>query len=1377
MRLRPKTWVVLGTFLPLTAWADGVTLLRSQSFNTQSNCVVRQFYQNLLDDASLGVTLRKSLSDRDLLLSNGYDPKAPSQALRKPMVAMARNPEIRPNLVDSILADMRRKSDALSARIDQAEKSGKIDEASQVYDYVVVGTGVHDQIFNNIVSAKNPTLKGLSVGDGDAVSENFALADQFFRINSSNRATKAGVLPKPGEGNLNEFPGGIVQVPDIDPNRFPPARTLSDAATINRSVDSADILFHHRVKAVVPKDLAGLPGERWPARYQVELEDAAGNTKYVYTDRVVNAGGLGAPNIPVKDEKSRKLIYSAYNEIAKNPDSSTTMLSFEDAVRRAARTDHPYEAYAGKDIAIIGGRDVAKGDSAKVFIEWLAGFAPSAAYGKDTAQLGRFKSIDWVGISAKDCKEYINNTRARYADISIPFRDGNLKGVDGKLESVTQAADGKWELTYRLSNGRTKVVQKDVVIFATGYEPQSSSLYTSIATKDGNGRILDGKNPIQNSDLVEPVRKAVKGIADRPTIAKKIKNEDIYFVGPDAGTIVTQGEQAGVTENVASIFATGPRTAALAEDFAQQPARGLARFTEAPATPARYEEPSQIPVISRESDQRPVREPNQGTSIYLSNRINRELNTVLVDKETPIRINVTRVKAGSYAVTSDPPLAQMQKIAQDLSRDPAFLERVASYLEENRRSGQLSWQAVLEPKGRSKVRSFSVERPDSILAKQSGKLNYLEPYRSRTPRIYGEDTAAGAGTEKALRAILASPPTERSYQKLLTLSLSSDFSITKKEFEQILTSYKSITSDSRQILASELLRKVSDLNSETLVDVLKTSPNFNIRRRAAEAVFSLREPTAKDLVEVLKTLDGARDSDAARVDLATRLSPKLNLRGKDLVDILGTVTNQQLREKLATAVFGSIRYSAADDLVPVVRALEVSGQYLSKEGISFVDTELNRLYLDRSRWDALAEILPAIPPDQRGVIALNSFEGSARPTIDDLEKTVSALGPEVSGAKRDLIENFFTKNSNQFAERGLALAKTISDPKIREEAIGFFDSKLLSYASVTENDLKASRKNIKLFLDTGIERGKNWDPRAESIVGYAQRAEVPLDSFQEIAERLLRSGDAAATERVIRGIAPRVAVPNRRGLMGLTGSGGYRGLDGEDIATALRAGGTAATRKEYVLAAFGAIQSPTEADLQAVLKALRDKNVSYGEAQTALIEEYVSRIPGVSFDQINELFRYMGQYNSVNDSRVVTAVFKTIASPTDAQLRTVVKYAETARLALSDSLQPVYTEALAQGIARVPDLTSRTVAIGIDGIRDFAEARRLAIAGFKAIRSRTAADLGDIFAGGGYKLNDATKIQMIEDYVASGKRFTPEEAQRLKLLNPGIADVIDKYTQ
>lgn len=375
----------------------------------------------LLNEPGVERVLKQRKTDRELLDSNGVDADSPSQRARNLLLGMARDTQLRRLLVNALLADQTVRSRNLEEQLTAAANSKEIDERSQLWNIIVLGAGIHDQIVNNILANENSSLKVLTIEKENTLVPNFSLAGDFFRINSTNRPSRKGVVPKPGQGNLNEFPEGPIQVPDLDGTKYPSARVLADASIINRATAGADILFGESVTKVEDKFSSEDPASStWPARYKITSVGRQG-IHYAFAQKVINASGFGEPKAGITDRASLRVI----------DENTESIKTFEEVVRTANDSEKPYRNYVDKEIAVIG-----IGDSAKVTLEFLLGLAPSEAYKDDVAQLGRFKSIDWFGQNKKDCDDFINNTRVRYAGIAGGIKNGSVVPRDGRLEKI-----------------------------------------------------------------------------------------------------------------------------------------------------------------------------------------------------------------------------------------------------------------------------------------------------------------------------------------------------------------------------------------------------------------------------------------------------------------------------------------------------------------------------------------------------------------------------------------------------------------------------------------------------------------------------------------------------------------------------------------------------------------------------------------------------------------------------------------------------------------------------------------------------------------------------------------------------------------------------
>ncbi|MEZ0230788.1 MAG: hypothetical protein ACAI25_19365, partial [Planctomycetota bacterium] len=550
--------------------------------------ILRELYRLARDDYRTAEALRRLEADERYYETNPAARTSVSDGDRRRAVALARDEGLARLQVELALADLRARSRRISEGLARARTTGTVVPNAQVWDVLVVGAGIHDQVLNNVLARDSSNLRVLTVEKMDVVASNFALAGSGGRVNSTTRPTVEGVAPKPGTGNLNEFPAGTLQVPDASTTKNPAFRVLSDVATVNRAASRNPVLFGESVArveelpgAAPPKgNYAGpdgkyyyyygidqgrefwytrrngndserdytqtppAPGGNRPARYMVTLVSG----EVLYTNAVVYSTGLGSPATPRIDESSRATL--------ERGEAAGTAFTYERFMRRAASEAAPYRAFDKKVVAVVG-----TGDSAKVAIEWLLRLAPDAGYGVDTTQTGLVEKIIWIGQTAADCKEFIQNVRVRYADIAGGIKSGIIEAVPGRLELAGVLGDGKYLLTTDSKESR----RADYIITATGYESRIEDTLRPIVEKDGNGKALGATNPVAQSDLVTDIRANLPDRANNAIVARELRGQRIYFMGAAAGTIVPVEEVANVPENLKSIYGLGPRTQAFAE--------------------------------------------------------------------------------------------------------------------------------------------------------------------------------------------------------------------------------------------------------------------------------------------------------------------------------------------------------------------------------------------------------------------------------------------------------------------------------------------------------------------------------------------------------------------------------------------------------------------------------------------------------------------------------------------------------------------------------------------------------------------------------------------------------------------------------------------
>lgn len=471
-------------------------------------------------------------------------------------------------VVASMLNDLRRKSDKLYDRLPELTDEN-IDEVSQVFDILTVGAGVQATIFQQAIRQSNPNIKTIAIEQSDTIASNFSISPDFFKINSTNRATDFGKDALPGQGNINQFPGGSVQLPDISYQKYPRAGGIANTALFNFYESNSDILFKTKVLQVEDSLDKGL---NWPARYRVLIK--RGDKKhYLYANNIVDASGLGSEKYGgIKDRLSLELIEDERLkglEVTPETKQYPGIMTFDDRRRISTKLNEPFAPLKGKRIMYIGG-----GDSGKVGIEFDLRDGPIDGYKNDSAQKGNIKEIIWAGVKEEDCKSFIVNTRTRYcASIAAAIKSKTLRQVDSKVKKIEKLSDAKG---FRVTYDNEKIDVVDHVIFTTGYEKRYGERYTEIlgesyprALKESPSTTEIGN--LQKYGLTEDIdaRVIVSEKEQNVVVAGRLKSQEdeltkqnIFFLGPMYNLIRDADREltAGVSQNVVSIFINGPRS-------------------------------------------------------------------------------------------------------------------------------------------------------------------------------------------------------------------------------------------------------------------------------------------------------------------------------------------------------------------------------------------------------------------------------------------------------------------------------------------------------------------------------------------------------------------------------------------------------------------------------------------------------------------------------------------------------------------------------------------------------------------------------------------------------------------------------------------------
>ena len=269
------------------------------------------------------------------------------------------------------------------------------------FDVVVLGSGIHEQIFQNVLRTEGDPLRVLTLERGPVVSETTTFAGDRVNSNSSVRSSTGNDMDTiPGFGNINNFPGGPLQLDAVTTQGLPPLGNFGKVATVNRSLSPNPVLFGWEATKI---EQGGIDQ---PFKVTCQCQCTKGRASklmVLYARAVVDARGIGEPEMPRLDikkvESDRPLDVEA-DGLLKNFRAASPSRRCE-AFPRIIHSKYfyectslllePYAPFAGRTVAVVGG-----GDSGKTIMEFLARVGPNSnAYGPGVIAQGSATTI-WV---------------------------------------------------------------------------------------------------------------------------------------------------------------------------------------------------------------------------------------------------------------------------------------------------------------------------------------------------------------------------------------------------------------------------------------------------------------------------------------------------------------------------------------------------------------------------------------------------------------------------------------------------------------------------------------------------------------------------------------------------------------------------------------------------------------------------------------------------------------------------------------------------------------------------------------------------------------------------------------------------------------------
>ena len=555
-----------------SAWSQALPTGRSERLEGLTG-----IYELGIDTPGIGQEMIQNEREAQFLLFERERPITNQEIIAaRSIVGLGfKQPEIRRLMVDYIHSEIDLMSQRLKENLRSQSESLYIPE-------IVVGSGPHSAAYLQSKASNRPGQTTLVIDQKNRVGGTFADVNEAFYLNSTNRRNE-GFRAQPGQGDLN-YVHDIVGIPDFKARRWIEAGSLGEVAAVGLYL--SDAVFMTQTKVIsVDYNRSNKKGT-----YQVKLRDLkTGRFSYVYTDRVVLSSGLGKPRV-FRDKPTQELI-EREQKSARKKGTAPKLESFTDFVDRIGNVNNrtPIRDLAGKTVGIVG-----LGDSGRVISELLTGLGPEGAYRADVAQVGLPKRIYWfVGSSEasfKNCKEYIEKTRARYSQIAQALNSGVLVPVYSRVERIEGVAgeDGKFRVLVdrnlqgqavsevgllnfevpsdvRVGRNEAQIVSQNItfdkIIYSIGFETQLPKVLSKLLKANGLEFKDAWRKVSETLDAFNRKEVNVANVLKEPS--RPGENFGITLIGTSnevLGGLPTEAEKVGINANSVSLFAGIERT-------------------------------------------------------------------------------------------------------------------------------------------------------------------------------------------------------------------------------------------------------------------------------------------------------------------------------------------------------------------------------------------------------------------------------------------------------------------------------------------------------------------------------------------------------------------------------------------------------------------------------------------------------------------------------------------------------------------------------------------------------------------------------------------------------------------------------------------------
>lgn len=305
---------------------------------------------------------------------------------------------------------------------------------------LVVGAGPHAANFCCALAILRPDLLPLVVERRERLGGQFAVpAGAAWRLNSRARPAAEDRRAAPGTGQALNAIGAYAPVQEADltgqsyaaQDRLALAIRLSLWLSCQALVGTAFVERYPNNAEI--RERLGLPAKPSPpGRYLIALEQvASGERRYLATDTILFAGGLGAAKTAFRDSASRQVLIAERDRERRG--LPARYIPGDAFLTRLTDPNTPFPLRGLTRVIVVGG-----GDSAKVVIEALLGYGPPAGCSVNT--LDRVGEVIWIGQQAATREAFLACERPRYHLLALEFPREGGASASARIRPIAERA-------------------------------------------------------------------------------------------------------------------------------------------------------------------------------------------------------------------------------------------------------------------------------------------------------------------------------------------------------------------------------------------------------------------------------------------------------------------------------------------------------------------------------------------------------------------------------------------------------------------------------------------------------------------------------------------------------------------------------------------------------------------------------------------------------------------------------------------------------------------------------------------------------------------------------------------------------------------------